>query len=234
MIKTVLFDLDGTLLRMDQDTFIKLYFGGLSAHMAPYGYDPNTLVKAIWEGTGAMVANTGEMTNEEVFWAHLRARLGERVMNDYGRFEEFYNVGFEKARAACGTVKGVPELLSRLRQRGIQTVLATNPIFPAVATNARIAWAGLNKDDFSLVTTYENSRHCKPNLDYYRDILQALSLDPTECCMVGNDVEEDMVAQELGMQVFLLPDCLINRSGTDISRYQNGDIAALEAFLEQI
>lgn len=29
MIKTILFDLDGTLLPMDQDVFVKSYFGGL-------------------------------------------------------------------------------------------------------------------------------------------------------------------------------------------------------------
>ena len=55
MIKTVLFDLDGTLLRMDQDAFIKLYFQGLATHMSPYGYDPNALIKAIWEGTGGFL-----------------------------------------------------------------------------------------------------------------------------------------------------------------------------------
>ena len=34
-IKTVLFDLDGTLLPMDQDTFVKAYFGYLSKKLYP-------------------------------------------------------------------------------------------------------------------------------------------------------------------------------------------------------
>ena len=231
MIKTVLFDLDGTLLRMDQDAFIKLYFQGLASHMSPYGYDPNALIKAIWEGTGAMVSNKGETTNEAVFWSVLKAKLGEHVSDDLAHFEEFYQEGFEKARAACGEVKGVRALIDRLHQNGIRTVLATNPIFPEIATNARIRWAGLTRNDFALITVYENSRHCKPILDYYRDILQELNLDPTECCMVGNDVDEDMIAHKLGMQVFLLTDCLLNRNGADISQYPHGDITALEVFL---
>ena len=37
-IKAVLFDLDGTLLPMDQDVFIKAYFGGLVKALAPHGY----------------------------------------------------------------------------------------------------------------------------------------------------------------------------------------------------
>ena len=36
-ITTVLFDLDGTLLPMDQDAFIKDYFGRLARHLAPHG-----------------------------------------------------------------------------------------------------------------------------------------------------------------------------------------------------
>ncbi len=234
MIKTVLFDLDGTLLRMDQEAFVKLYLGGLSAHMAPFGYDPNAMIKAIWEGTGAMIANNGEQTNEALFWQALRKHLGERVLSDSAKFESFYAEGFERAHAACGVMEGASAVVSRLRERGIQTLLATNPLFPSIATNARISWAGLSKDDFALVTTFENARHCKPNLDYYRDILRELNLDPTECCMVGNDVQEDMIARELGMQVFLLTDCLINREDTDVSQYPHGSISELSAFLEQL
>ena len=62
---TVLFDLDGTLLPMDQDVFGKAYFGGMAKKMAPYGYDPQRLVKAIWTGTEAMVKNDGSITNED-------------------------------------------------------------------------------------------------------------------------------------------------------------------------
>ena len=49
-IKVVLFDLDGTLLPMDQDEFVKAYFGGIAKKLAPYGYEPNKLVKSIWAG----------------------------------------------------------------------------------------------------------------------------------------------------------------------------------------
>ena len=46
-IKAVLFDLDGTLLPMDQEKFVKSYLKRLAAYMAPYGYDPQKLVDAI-------------------------------------------------------------------------------------------------------------------------------------------------------------------------------------------
>ena len=66
--KAVLFDLDGTLLPMDQERFTKTYFQLLAAKLAPLGYDPAKLVDSIWAGTAAMVKNDGSCTNEEAFW----------------------------------------------------------------------------------------------------------------------------------------------------------------------
>ena len=76
MLTTILFDLDGTLLPMDQEVFVKDYLSRLAAKMVPYGYDPQQLVKAVWRGTGAMVANSGRKTNEAVFWETFVAMFG--------------------------------------------------------------------------------------------------------------------------------------------------------------
>lgn len=40
MIKVALFDLDGTLLPMDQDAFTRGYFNLLAKKLAPHGYEP--------------------------------------------------------------------------------------------------------------------------------------------------------------------------------------------------
>ena len=112
--------------------------------------------------------------------------------------------------------------------------LATNPLFPSRATESRIRWAGLQKEDFELVTTYENSRYCKPNLEYYKDIMKVIGAKAEECLMVGNDVTEDMVTENLGMKVFLLTDCLINKEDKDISMYPHGNFADLQAYIDTI
>lgn len=67
-IQYILFDLDGTLLPMDQDVFVKAYFGRLAAKLAPHGYEPKALIDAIWKGTAAMIRNDGSRTNEAAFW----------------------------------------------------------------------------------------------------------------------------------------------------------------------
>ena len=51
--------------------------------------------------------------------------------------------------------------------------------------------------------------------------------------MVGNDVDEDMVAAQLGMPVFLLTDCLLNRSGAEVSAFPRGGFDELIAFLQE-
>lgn len=54
-ITTVLFDLDVTLLPMDQDVFVQNYFSRIAQKLAPLGYEPNQLIKHIWGGTIAMI-----------------------------------------------------------------------------------------------------------------------------------------------------------------------------------
>ena len=110
-------------------------------------------------------------------------------------------------------------------------MLATNPLFPAVATQSRVRWAGLEPEDFAWITTYENSRYCKPNPDYYREILDKLNLKPGECLMVGNDVQEDGAAAKLGMPVFLLTDCLIQRGGNADPSWPQGSFPELLAWI---
>ncbi len=232
-IKAILFDLDGTLLPMDQDTFVKAYFGLLAKKLAPYGYDPKALIGAIWQGTDAMIANTGERTNEEVFWDAFCRVLGEKARESEPILEEFYKVEFDGARAACGYNPEAARTIAVLKEKGFRLALATNPIFPAVATEARMSWVDLSPSDFELYTTYENSRYCKPKAEYYLAIAEQMCVSPEECLMVGNDVSDDLPAEQTGMKVFILSDCLINKEGKYISSYPQGSFAELIKFVEK-
>ncbi len=229
--KTVLFDLDGTLLPMEQERFLKAYFGGLTKHLAPYGYDPEELVKGLWNGTAAMVKNNGPKTNEAVFWNTFEKQFGGRVRNDIEHFDSFYRDHFDAVAKSCGNTPEARRIIDGLHARGVRTVLATNPLFPAIATEKRMGWVGLTPADFTFYTTYENATSCKPNPNYYRSILQTIGDAPEDCLMVGNDVDEDMIAETLGMKVFLLTDCLINRHNADLERYPHGGFPELIQFL---
>jgi len=231
--KVVLFDLDGTLLPMDQDAFIKDYFSRLAMKLIPHGYDPKQLVDAIWGGTAAMVKNDGKCTNEEVFWQSFTSVFGEEARRDEPIFEEFYRVEFQEAKALCGFNPKAKKCVDAIKKMGCRVVLATNPLFPAIATQSRTRWAGLEPEDFELYTTYENSCYCKPNPAYYQEILKKIGCGGSECLMVGNDAVEDCAAEQLGMKVFLLTDCLINKKNRDISGYPQGSFPELLDYLRQ-
>ncbi len=234
MLKAVLFDLDGTLLPMDQDAFTKYYFKLLVGAIAPHGYDPQAFLQALISGVTAMVKNDGSKTNEDAFWQCFSHTFGQRVYDDIPHFDTFYRNEFQQIRSVCGYSEKAKQVIDTAKAKGLRVALATNPLFPAIATQSRIRWAGLQPEDFELYTTYENSCHCKPDLDYYRDILKEMGLTAEECLMVGNDVGEDMIARELGMDVFLLTPCLLNRKNQDISVYPQGDFDALIAYIENI
>ena len=233
-IKAILFDLDGTLLPMDQDVFAKAYIGGLARAAEPHGYEPMTMTSSILAGTMAMIKNDGEKSNYAVFWDTLVKTYGEEIRDRYDMFDEFYATAFQKIKDACGFAPEASEVVKQLKEKGFRVALATNPLFPIVATESRIRWSGLEPKDFELFTTYETSRYCKPNLDYYRDVLAQLGVTPEECLMVGNDVSEDMIASKLGMKVFLLTDCMINKKNADISVYPHGNFEKLKEYVEDL
>ena len=233
-LTTVLFDLDGTLLPMDQDEFIKDYFVRIAHTMVGHGYDPKAFLEALHCGVRAVMENDGSKTNEEIFWEAAVAKFGEKILLDKPLVDRFYETDFAQCKGVCGFDPSAAALVHKLREKGFRVVLATNPVFPSVATHCRIRWAGLEPEDFELVTTFEASRHCKPNPAYYQDVLDALGVMPEECLMVGNDVGEDMVAGKLGIQVFLLTDCLINKAGSDIRVYPHGSFPEFLDFVRRL
>lgn len=206
----------------------------LAKKLAPHGYDPAKLVDAIWSGTGAMVKNNGKKSNEAVFWDDFASRFGESSRNDLPLFDEFYRTDFAHVQDVCGFTPKAAEMVATLKRMGFRVALATNPIFPSVATESRIRWAGLQPEDFELYTTYENCRFCKPNPEYYRDILTQLQLAPEECLMVGNDATDDLAADTLGIPVFLLTDCLINPKNVDVTAHPHGDFPALLQYIRSL
>ena len=234
MIRYILFDLDGTLLPMDQEIFVKDYFTRLAKHIGPFGYDPNTLFQNLWKGVGAMVMNDGSVKNEVVFWKVFEQLYGKRVYDDIGLFEEFYRTDFQNTAKVCGYDPEAKRCVDAVKDMGYKVVLATNPIFPAIATESRMRWAGFAPEDFDYYTTYENSCYGKPNLKYYEEILEKIGAKPEECLMVGNDVAEDMVAEKLGMKVFLLTDCIINKHNEDIEKYPHGKFEDLMKFVREL
>ena len=210
--KAVLFDLDVTLLPMDQEQFTKGYFKELAAVLAPLGkIEPQALVAAVWDGTMAMVKNTGEAFNADVFWARFSAVTGLDAAVYRPVCDHFYAHEFHNAKRFTWENSLAAEAVAMARQKGRKVILATNPLFPMVGQASRLSWIGLKPEDFDLVTSYESDRFCKPNPKYYESICERTGLAPQDCLMIGNDDNEDMyAATSVGMAGYLVTDCRIS------------------------
>ena len=234
MIKAILFDLDGTLLPMQQDEFTTAYFEGLSKKLAPYGYEPQRLIGGVWQGTKAMVKNNGKQTNEQVFWKEFAYLFGDKVYDDTDKFNAFYENDFDSLKGFCDFTEQANSMVQILKKKGYIIVLASNPVFPMTAQKKRMQWAGVNTNDFALITSYENSCYCKPNPLYYKEIAEKIGVKPSECLMVGNDTTEDAAAKLMGADFFLLTNCLLNKERKDISKYPRGSFMQLLDYIEKI
>lgn len=224
MKKTVMFDLDGTLLPFVQDEFIKLYFKGLCKKLAPLGYDPDGVVQNVWKGTWSMIKNDGSRKNSEAFWETFRAEFPD-LPDAMPLCDDFYTNEFDKVKACLKRIPDYKPMIEGLKSKGFDVVLATNPIFPRSAQRTRMAWAGLSESDFSYITDYDNSFFCKPNPNYFKAILEAIGAKAEDCVMIGNSVAEDMLpAKTLGMRTFLVMEFLENPEGLDYSEFEQGTL----------
>lgn len=231
MLKTVLFDLDGTLLPFVQDDFIKLYFGGLCKKLAPLGYRPDKVVNDVWAGTKAMITNDGSRLNKDAFWETFRAANAGLPDAEY-LCDEFYTGEFDEVKACLKSIPDHKPMISRLKESGLEVVLATNPIFPRCAVETRLKWVNLDEGDFSYITSYESSTFCKPNPAYFKELLEKIGRQSEECVMIGNSAAEDIIpARELGITAFLVTDFLENPEGIDISGFPQGTPADAEEFI---
>ncbi|MBO5461211.1 MAG: HAD family hydrolase [Ruminococcus sp.] len=230
----ILFDLDGTLLPMKQDAFVKSYFTLLGVEFVKLGIDPQQFKLALFKGVEAMVTNDGSCTNETAFWNTFTSI----VPGDLDLFQEktmhFYETEFNKVIEATQPTEWAAKIISLVKAKGLNVYLATNPLFPQIATAQRIRWAGLNAEDFLDITTYEHCHYCKPNVEYFRELIEKHHLDPKECLMVGNDVDEDLVISKLGVKTYLITNTMENKKNLPITADYTGTLEDFYSFIQKL
>jgi FMN phosphatase YigB (HAD superfamily) len=202
-LKAILFDLDGTLLDNNMADFLPHYFERLTARVA-HVVPPEKFIAHLLRATEAMIANDGRATNAEVFAAAFYPLVGHARARLEPLFIEFYARDFPELRRHTRRKPEARPLVQRAFDLGYDVVIATNPLFPMAAVQHRLAWAGSADFPYRLVTTYENSRACKPNLRYFEEICAHIGHLSEACLMVGDEAM-DMVAARVGMTTFLVP-----------------------------
>ena len=208
-MKAILFDLDGTLLPLDEKLFVDIYFTELSKVFSEYNIESNKLVEAIWTATHEIIKNDGKRTNEEAFWEKFKSIINIDLLNIKEVLEKFYANEFFTKLKKCSAENNLAKVAVELaKKNGRKVVLATNPVFPIDAL-VRLKWTGLDIDDFDYVTHYSNSSFSKPNPKYYLDLCEKLDVEPKDCLMIGNDERQDIfAASSAGMNCYLVTDYL--------------------------
>ena len=209
---TVLLDLDGTITNP--------YMGITNGVM--YAYDhlglevpPRESLRS-FIGPPLIVEFTRRGMPEEQ--AQEAVRLYREYYGETGLFEN-------------ELIPGTVEFLTELKRRGKRVCLATSK--PEKFSVRILEKFGVDKYfDFIGAASFDSSRSSKLAVIQY--VLENNGAKPEECLMVGNDAAEDMAAREVGMDVFLLTDCLINAKNRDLNAYPRGDFAALNAYIDAL
>jgi FMN phosphatase YigB (HAD superfamily) len=194
-LKALLLDLDDTLIDNPMDTFIPAYFRALESFMADV-VAPGRFIEELLNATRAMNRNDGSgPSNEEIFAAAFYPALGVPRAEMEPLLERFYREEFPLLAPLTRPRPAAPKIIEWAQGRGLQVVIATNPLFPRSAIEERMAWGGVGVDqfDYELVTNYENSHATKSNPAYFREIIDTLGRQPEECLMVGDNWGWDVV-----------------------------------------
>ncbi len=205
MIQALLLDLDDTLLGNHVDTFMKGYFSRLSAYAGAL-FDESAFLPHLIQATRAMIQDTNpQLTNAGAFWRAFEGLTGGRRDELEPFFMKFYETQFEQLRPMTVVRPAALALIQAAFDRDLAVVIATNPLFPRIAIEQRLAWAGIPVGDFdyALVTHYENMHAAKPQPEYYREILAVVGCAPEQALMVGDDWENDIApAAAVGLHTY--------------------------------
>ncbi len=232
-IRALLFDLDDTLLINDMEQFARPYFQALVARMSRV-CAPRPFMEALQVGTEVMLRNDGcNGVNAQVFADAFFPRLGRNPQEIMPHLESFYQQEFETLQRYTERDPLAHKLVSLAFERGYQVAVATQPIFPLTAIRARLRWAGVGDDLFpyDLITSYEEMSACKPNPLFFGAILQRLGRKPEECLMVGDSIEADMPAAQLGIKTFWVDRGRIAAPPANVASAQ-GNLADLIRLIE--
>ncbi len=227
----LLLDLDGTLVGLGYDFFRGTYVTAVASHFPDFELD--RFRDALWGAFGEIMERPRENgeNNEAGFLRAFTRATGMGEGEARGRFAAFYRETFPSLASHAREVPRAAELVAAARASGYRLVLATNPIFPRAANVERLSWAGIDPASFDLIPGIEEFSTCKPQPGFFRRCAEAAGVPLERCLMVGNDEEQDLPAERVGMKTFLVRPYRISRGRAPGKPWREGDIEALGKLL---
>ena len=229
MLKTILLDLDDTLLDNKMESFLPAYFQRLGDYMSDT-FAPDGFIRELVVGSQKMLENSDpRVTLEKAFADYFYPALDLNTAEVEAQIYTFYKEIFPSLKAVTGTRPSARPVVESLLNQGFEVVVATNPLFPRVAIEERLRWANLAPEElpFTMITSYEIFHFTKPQPAYYAEILGQLGRKPHEVVMAGNDPGLDLApARALSMRVYHISD-------DPSDKYPGGSLDDMLEWIEQ-
>lgn len=231
MMLTLLLDLDDTLLNTNIESFIPAYFQALAKALAPF-VTSELMLRALMSGTKRMMENQDfSQTLEQVFSATYYSQMNSTREALRDALEHFYAHDFPLLRELTSPRPDAKPFVDWAFSKGYRIAIATDPLFPSVATEHRLRWAGFDPAQFELVSSFERFHFTKTNPAYYSEVLGHLGWPEGPVLMVGNDMERDILsAKKLGLATYHVDSETASSFGLEASA--GGKLADLPAQLE--
>jgi len=231
-LQGLFFDLDGTLLQVEMQQFIPAYLEDLSRQFVD-NVPAERFSRVARQAVHALLREgDAERTNRERYLAMIERHLSIPPGLFEERLELWLEESLHRLSGHVSPIDHVRPLLDDCFTLGIPIILATNPVFPAAMIEARLAWSGLEDYPFNFITSYENTRYCKPQQGYFQDLLDRFELEARHCLMVGNDTEHDLAAAKVGIKTFLVDTYLIDRTDGKYSYDYRGELTDLHGLVQ--
>jgi FMN phosphatase YigB (HAD superfamily) len=234
---TLLMDLDDTLLKNDIDDFLPKYLEAFSGYVSDQ-IEPGLFVRALLAGTKAMVQNRlPDCTLNQVFDSTFFPLVGIDEEAFKVKAYEFYSKIFPSLQYLTEPVSGAVDVVGEAIERGYHLAITTNPLFPRLAIQHRLEWAGLRPEDykFDLISSYERFHFSKPDPAYFAEVMGILGWPDEEVLVVGDDPERDIAAgQSIGLSTYRVRSDALPGGASSLKTDPGGAIADLFSWLDQI
>lgn len=209
MIKTLLFDLDGVLVRFDSTrskiAFIRL---ALMQMAKTYGFKKSYL--AMTAAKKAMEENTDNLlTNEERAIKAFAEVLRLDPQKAGGIYTDITHQIFPQLKKYFYPIAEAQSFI-QWAQGHYDFYLTTNPLWPREMALNRLSWGNIEAQLFKEITHFSNMHYAKPHTNYYSEILEKFNLRADEVMMIGDSFKKDAPATKLGIKTFILSEKIDN------------------------
>ena len=227
MIQAILFDIEGTLTKLDMAKFMQNYLGILAPRFA-HLLSPDKFSKQLLKSIESVQKEPKpEQTVMQAFFDDFSKAIGQSVQILRPIFEEFYVSDFPALRCLVQANSQGVKVVEYAIQQGFLTAIVSNALMPLIAIQEQVRWAGLNPDNFKVIATLDNCHYSKPHLGFFQEVAESLGVRPQSCLLVSKHIN-DKICQELGMKMFF-----VGTLGTEVQTDYVGELDDLFRLISQ-